>query len=219
MVRPACLSLLLTPVCIALVASLLSEPARADCPAICAQLNSSTPVCSTESSFEFDFYNPRAACAWDLGRGILDVSSSSPANLSCDLTVEDDWEATGPASGTPIDLTARLATTLGATPEEHEVGLIATLQEGASNVDSLSVWAPNGWTDTLSVAVHVEAGVPFRMIHHLRLLTSGSYNQNWVTGQILFVGIPEGVEIKSCQGVALVATRPSTWGALKARYR
>jgi hypothetical protein len=176
-------------------------------------------VCSTESSYEFDVYNPRAWCNYDLGRGILNVVSSSGANSSCDLAVEDDWEAVGPVTGTQFDLTARLATTIGTTPEEHEVGLIAMLQEGESNIDSLSVWAPYGWTDTLSVAVHVEVGVPFRMVHRLRLLTSGSYDQNWVTGQILFVGIPEGVEIKSCQGVALVATRPSTWGALKARYR
>jgi hypothetical protein len=98
----------------------------------------------------------------------------------------------------------------------------------ASLTDQLSVGPENvfpncasrSFDETLELSLAKLPGEEFPL--NVAVSAHASHTIQAVTsGQILFVGLPPGYSVQSCQGynVLPVATRASSWGAVKQLYR
>lgn len=203
-------------------------PAAADCPASLVSMLG-IPASSTSAAV-FDTVGDVGEASWDMGSGRVFMRSNG---WLTGIVVDafDDFDVTGVAAGTPVDLVAVL-TVDGAVWTDgcggsgcgglYEVKLF-------HGDDSLVVLhADQLFTgridhhDVLQLPLTITAGQPERLeirAHGRR--SPGGAHLSEATSVLTFTGLPAGVGITSCKGFAgaVVPARPSTWGRVKSLYR
>ena len=167
--------------------------------------------------------------------------SNAGANITGHLgaTFADEYTIIGPPSATPLAITAVLEVrgsvstytfaqypswecwTGSASCSFAEIGLG---QSRSWPVQPCLVYLPyvvsSPINEDLSVPLLHPPGEPF--VLHFSVEANGGRESASIRTQLRFVGLPQGYSITSCHGfnqLAPVATRHSSWSALKTHYR
>lgn len=169
-------------------------------------------------------YSATAAYSWPAGYFAADVPLTCySSSMSATLLANDEFFVIGPAPGELVHFTATLNAAVAAC---GYAGASVTIWVGSSPAAELGVGgtAPGGpcksSSSTLSIAVDVAEGAPFR----IKCVARGSgieTGRSSASGTLSFAGLPGGYSVRSCQGFRqdFVPVLPVTWGAIKIRYR
>ena len=180
-----------------------------------------------------------AGVGYDLVSGTIHAAGSGgDGGGGGSVQAVDDYTIVGLPTGTPVTFTARLrviGSVGGGCAVTFPSGdFFGRLTEGASNRVEVRrsttlvcqpfggpCCATGGSVDsTLRVTVAGTAGLAFRLTSEVG--ASGRFLGANVTGQLSFEGLPPGTTVVSCQGFRQdfpVPARPTSWGAVKVRYR
>ena len=200
---------------IALACCLFAPAARAQCPENFGVVGipcPNAPFTSTQPTLTFTgpgCFNDFGSVTYDLTQGTVLVKSVSHADYGFDswCRTTDEFFIDGPPSGTPLSLSAILTADMSARSFAHFVAQTDSASTSGlpHEVLRLSLLELPGEHFTLSMYVYADA-----------LLSRGS-----ASCTLVFSQLPAGYTLRSCQGYAAapVATRPMTWGRLKASYR
>jgi len=176
--------------------------------------------------------------SYDLVAGTLSagVTGFGEGGAYVSLQVQDLYTIVGPASATPIEFLARVrfTGTLGAdlvTLPGAGTGCVGSFvnlgMASASLTDEAQLQSnpspacgPRSFDETLDLALTKLPGQEFPLSVSV-YASAGHTIQAQTSGQIVFVGLPPGYSMESCQGYAgsPVATRSSSWGRVKQLYR
>jgi hypothetical protein len=218
------------PAVAALAALVLATPAAAGvvCPESWVVLHGTLQFTTTAGVFEYSDSDCHAGA--DLPQGT--VNMSQPGFLAA-TTVEalDAYDVVGVPPGTPVNLTAQFVVDGSvSTPGCGGSGCggyvkirLAHEADGDSITYSIHLFqGSQSFHDVRSLPLTIVAGSP----EVLRFLLSGARTPGGAhasegRGTILFTGLPEGVDVVSCQGYSLAATpvHGTSWGSLKTIYR
>src|SRR5262245_44179620 len=200
----------------ALACGLFATAAHAQCPENFGLVGTfpsgCAPFTSTQPALTFKppgCFNDFGSVTYDLTQGTVLVSTVSHAdygfNSWCRTT--DDFFIDGPASTTPLSLTAILTADMTFGGEVHLV----------AQADSASTSGPSH--EVLHLSLLELPGEHFTLSMYVFAYANPSLVSTSFT--LAFAQLPAGYTVKSCQGYAAapVATRPTTWGRLKASYR
>jgi hypothetical protein len=200
------------------------------CAESCLSWSWRPPYCSPQASIDTSAFD--ASCydrvGFDIPQGALFATTNAGlSNCWAGLTVRDDFVVTGLPSGTPLTLTAHLAVSA-------HYGCLGVCMGGGSAIEATlravdldeATWTP-GCVDeceviadtVLTVSVPCYADAPFRMEYVL--WSSAAELSGRVDAVFSFEGLAPGSSLQSCRGFVqdYVATRPVTWGRVKALYR
>ena len=216
-------------------------PAHADCPPstlLYGAPNPVTPIVEVAARVDTVFsiqVCDRVHARYDVPAGLviasIDVACGGPSTLpsALETAVEDEFQLTGLAPGTPVSFNVVLHL-LGAGQSFSEPGggggarLTATLLEGSSNtvqvVKGTLGSLPLSVNEPLNLSVAAVAGTPIRLVAAVRAEAFDGRGQ--LEGLLEFTGLPPGASLVSCRGyssAAPVAARRTSWGRLKATYR
>jgi hypothetical protein len=174
--------------------------------------------------------NPGSA-AYDIPAGWLSASDSCAClGAISHVTVTEEFTLAGIAAGTLVAFDARchlvgaLEFWYSNTSNESwlDVGLRADAEGDSAHVLRFAIEGLHPVDVALDVPLVRTAGEPFGIVYNL--LAGGLDYGTSASGvaRLDFSGLPPGVTIRSCRGYVQGASTPalpSTWGALKSRYR
>jgi hypothetical protein len=210
--------------------ALFVTPCFAECPPTHAYaIHSNEPTIVTTASqldTTVDTGGNQAGIRFDLGQGwVATYLTGLLGNAGLMVEPQDDFVIEGLPSGTPVSLTAKFRVLSVSPSGDHPPSYHALVGTGSSgDMTHVSQWLSENSIDAVvELPLDETAGQTFRL-HYLFEYSNGlsgwpipSANANWT-----FEGLPPGSSIASCHGYrqeAAVAAQPSSWGALKARYR
>ena len=180
--------------------------------------NYCTPAAQLDTAVTVPQFDPGWA-SFDVPNRKLYARCGGFTGIAPTTVVEDEFIVLGLSAGTPVPLTARLATTTSGF-----CALLGTVfWASITEVDGSSIELR--WNDLdpvqnplLSLPIQAVAGAPFRMRYSV---SSGSECFSWIEGTFSFDGLPAGATLASCKGFFEegVSVRPGTWGSVKALYR
>ena len=232
----------LTILASAIAVAATARAAHADCPPSTLLYGAPNPVTPiVEVAARVDTVFSVQACdrvhaRYDVLAGLLiasiDAACGGPSTMlptALETAVEDEFQLTGLAPGTPVSFNVVLHL-LGFGQSFSEPGggggarLTATLLEGSSNtvqvVKGTLGSLPLNVDEPLSLPVAAVAGTPIRLVAAVRAESFDGRGQ--LDGLLEFTGLPPGAGLVSCRGyssAAPVAARRTSWGRLKATYR
>lgn len=181
----------------------------------------------------FDTTYATSEAGWDLPAGTVLVSRAVGGVNWTRSIATDDYDVTGVAPGTVVNLTAAFdvdgyVTSPGCGGSGCGGYFQASVTQGASS-NQQQVTFPDpfagGTTNmlqTLTLPITITAGTPTTVEFELAVFVPAGGNAGGAgTGAIRFTGLPAGAHVVSCQGYGTLATpaRSATWGSLKTHYR
>lgn len=202
--------------------------AAAPCPPSTVTLG--VGVSSISTAAVFDTVGMQGECRWNVPEGVVYLYSAGWLGGPY-VDAYDDYDVTGVAIGTPVNLTAELTVD----------GAVWTAGCGGSGcggfysvdflhgADSLGVLHSDhlftgrlDHHDVLELPLTITAGQPERL--HVRAhgaRSPGGAHESEANCVLRFRGLPEGVDVVSCKGFPgmAVPTQPASWGRLKSLYR
>lgn len=206
---------------LALVAAIPAAPANAEtCPASTIE-ESPSFAAERDSLYAGTSIGDSLVAHYDLTTGTMTSARRRNARFHLGVELVDEYMIVGLPAGTPVSLTAHWAFhavyDFGTAPS----GLTsrARLLEGAANVAETQL-STTDWIDAIELPIPATAGTPFT----LRSLFEyeARDGRGHADAALRFDRIPFGAAIVSCQGYrqdGVVPALPSTWGAIKSRYR
>ena len=231
----------LTNLAVVIAVAASARPAHADCPSstiLYGVPNPVTPIVEVAARVDTVFSIQacdRAHARYDVLAGLviasIDVACGSPSTLPSGLetAVEDEFQLTGLAPGTPVSFNVVLHL-LGEGQSFSEPGggggaqLTASLLEGSSNAAQVVKGTlgslPLSVDEPLNLSVAAVAGTPIRLVVAVR--AEALDGRGRLDGLLEFTGLQPGAGLVSCRGyssAAPVAARRTSWGRLKATYR
>ena len=218
-----------------LVAFVATELARADCPtntvvAIGATRTSSAPRDTLARDFRgcvphpMYCYSYSASVDYDLVIGRVHAyAQGSNAHGEGYALTHDVFTLIGPASESPITFTANGHAVLAQYCDQPYATVF--IREGDSNIASVAGQPCSTVATSIGVSITCLPGSSFDLYMYANARAGGGVNTSGgvadATLNLKFSGVPVGYTLVSCQGYAgePVATRPRSWGAVKALYR
>lgn len=175
------------------------------------------------------YYYAYGEAVYDLKAGTVRVHAyaNSYGYGQASAATGDVFTLLGPPSDPPITFHARAHVDFpGDCSYGTEGGADATIREGASNSAMANHQTCQHAATDIEVAMTRAAGSTFDLSFILN--ASGGSGDGYYGGNggvsvaLSFPDLPSGYSVVSCQGFAsgkVTATRPLSWGELKARYR
>lgn len=202
-----------------------------DCPQSCvSDICTTLPVNSLSRTSTCELPVPGQSTSnssYNLPAGLVGASFSVGGDCSggASATARDRFVLVGPSSPNPVTFNARLGVRLTALGSSCclSAQTIGRLQEASGppvQASANSFNAPFVETVLILPIAH-SVGEPFELTYSVSTGGSGPSASGSGGGALSFVGLPPGYGVESCQGFSgvVVATRPRTWGEVKASYR
>jgi len=203
--------------------------AQVDCPQSYVQANGGVKYYSNapQRSISVGDVYASAGAQYDLTARTFGAASHAYPPFAADSEVGIMAECTviGPTPGTPVNFTANLHVTLfdyidyGLNGFGYGSALIR--ENGTGNVNGTAVGGTDSYTVDIGIPLLKNAGEPFVLY-----LQGNSSSSNGPAGSVdaslFFAGLPPGASVTICLGSDAggpVATKRTTWGAVKAMYR
>jgi len=188
--------------------------------------------CNTAAAVDTTLREDCDSVADAVARGIYDFRAGrvraeasgcytdGPWGTYIDVYASDRFHLTGPSGGGPVEFVARL-TVFGGVTQHFNIGVRAALHEIGG--DSVIGYDDGVVLDkVLSLTLRHAVGEEFVLRSDANAGTFGGTGSHaFVEGILSFANLPPGYGIVSCQNYSggITPALPTTWGALKLRYR
>ena len=212
---------LFLPLVLAAAAAVHAAPAAADpCPASTIE-DIPSLAAERDSLYAGASIGDSLIAHYDLTTGTLASARRRNARFHLAVELADEYTIVGLPAGTPVPLTAHWSFhavyDFGTAPS----GLTSRVRllEGAANIAETQL-STTEWFDAIELPIPATAGTPFTLRSLLEY--EARDGRGHANAALRFDGIPFGATIVSCQGYrqdGVTPALPSTWGAIKSRYR
>lgn len=156
---------------------------------------------------------------YDLKAGVLVANGYSSPWEACGAAphVYDEYQVVGVPADTPLLFKVEMWVEGSI---EGEAAIDADLADVFLYVQDEAHWTTGNVSAKIELPLVHRPGEIFTLSARLQASGTGREGASHATATIHFSGLPAGAAVVSCQSYDLpVATKSSTWGALRARYR